>query len=536
MKTEQVRNGRPRLSVAIIVRNEQEVIAETLESVRAIADEIIVWDSGSEDDTITLARKKGAKVFQGFWKNDFSAARNACLSKVTADWVLWLNAGEKLGDLGAKKLREFIDSTADPQKVYSIMVEIPPADNCTAGEQIAQPRLLPGKADLKFEGRVRETLYPSIQAAGLKIETAPLRILRHPRQHSQDRKARLANRNLGLVELELIDKERPNSRLFLAQGEAFVNLGSYDRARESFIKAIELADAGSTEMLEGYYGLLTGYNVEANLRDAQMRVCLNALEVFPLDAQLLLAIGSYFQMHNRLDLATKAFETAVKFGQINSSTWHLCELPEVAASCLCLALQLQGKDEDAGRTLEEALNRHPQSARLLRLALELYIKNGNAEQAVGIAQRSEMVSSKDDPLNLAIRGACKAAKHEWTPALAYLQSAYLMGCHSALCLRWLAVTLLSNGQAQAARPVLDEWQKLEPANPELLAYIAALRETQNTNCIQEEDEEDKEVGNVKTGVRQYRVDSGSSIAEVNSIKIPFVQHVASSEMSITEDT
>ncbi len=225
MKPEQVRNGRPRLSVAIIVRNEQEVIAETLESIRAIADEIIVWDSGSEDDTITLARKKGAKVFQGFWKNDFSAARNACLSKVMADWVLWLDAGEKLDNLAAKKLRDFIDTTADPQKVYLIMVEIPPTENCTAGEQIAQPRLLPVKAGLKFEGRVRETLYPSIQAAGLKVDTAPVRIFRHPRQHSQARKTRLANRDLGLVELELIDEGRASPRLFLAQGESYVNLG-----------------------------------------------------------------------------------------------------------------------------------------------------------------------------------------------------------------------------------------------------------------------------------------------------------------------
>ncbi len=531
MKTEQVHNGQPRLSVAVIVRNEQDVIAETLESIRAIADEIIVWDSGSEDDTIILARKKGAKVFQGFWKNDFSAARNACLSKVTADWVLWLDAGEKLDDLGAKKLREFIDTTADPQKAYLIMVEIPPADNCTAGEQIAQPRLLPAKADLKFEGRVRETLFPSIQAAGLKVDTAPVRIFRNPRQHSQARKARLANRNLGLVELELIDNETHNPRLFLAQGEAFVNLGSYDRAREAFIKAIDLSDPGSTEMLEGYYGLLTGYNNDPSLRDAQMRVCLNALEVFPLDAQLLLAIGNYFQLCNRPDLAVRAFETAVKFGQTNSSTWHLCELPEVAASCLCLALQMLGKDEDACRALEEALNRHPQSGRLLRLAIDLYIKNGNAEQAVETAQRNGMVSGKDDPLILAIRGACKAAKQEWTPALAYLQCAYLMGCHSVLCLRWLAVTLLSNGQAQAARPVLDEWQKLEPANPELLAYIAAVRETQSAICIKDHEE----VGNAKTAVRQYRVDSGGSIAEV-PIKIPFVQHVTSSEMSITEET
>jgi tetratricopeptide (TPR) repeat protein len=533
MKTEQLRNGRPRLSVAMIVRNEQEVIAETLQSVRAIADEIVVWDSGSEDETIDVARKNAAKVFQGFWKNDFSAARNACSTKVTADWVLWLDAGEKLSDLGAKKLREFVDTAADLQKAYSVIVEVPPGDTCSTGEQIAQPRLLPTKANLKFEGRVRETLYPSIQAAGLKTDSAPVRIVRHPRQHSQERRIRHANRNLGLVELELIDNEIPTARLHLAQGEAFVSLGSYDRAREAFIKAIDLAEAGSTEMLEGYYGLLTGYNNDPKMRDAQVRVCLNALEVFPLDVQLLLAIGSYFQARNRLDLATRAFETAVRFGQTNPATWHLCDLPGVAVSCLCLALQLQNKDEEACRMLEEAFDRTPQSARLSRLAMDLYIKCGNVEQALGIAQRAGITSGSDDPLVMAIRGACSAAKQEWTPALGYLQSAYLMGCHSVLCLRWLAVTLLCNGQGQAAKPVLEEWQKLEPTNPELLAYIAAVAETQESISIEKEEEE--EIGEATTAVRQYRLDSGAPITEVNAIKIPFVPHLASPEMTITED-
>ncbi len=219
----------------------------------------------------------------------------------------------------AEKLREFIDSSANPQKVYTYYGRHPTrADHCTAGEQIAQPRLLPAKAGLKFEGRVRETLYPSIQAAGLEIDAAPGSILRHPRQHSQDRKTQLANRDLGLLELELTEKSKPNPRISLAQGEAYVNLGDYGKAREAFIRAIELSQPGSTEMLEGYYGLLTGYNNDPILRDAQMRVCLNALEVFPLDAQLLLAMGSYFQMRNRLDLAAQAFETVVKFGQTNT--------------------------------------------------------------------------------------------------------------------------------------------------------------------------------------------------------------------------
>jgi glycosyltransferase involved in cell wall biosynthesis len=535
MKICRIDSGRPRLSVAIIVRDEQEVIAGTLESIRAIADEIIVWDSGSEDETISLARQKGAKVFQGFWKNDFSAARNACLSKVTGDWVLWLDAGEKLADPDAKTLREFIDSAADPQKVYLIFVEIPPADNSVAGEQTVQPRLLPAKAGLKFEGRIRETLYPSIRAAGLKIETAPGLISRHPRQHSQDRKTRHANRDLGLVELELIDGQDSNPRLFLAQGEAFINLGNYDRAREAFIRAIELCDPDSTEMLEGYYGLLTGYNFDPNMHETQMRVCLNALEIFPLDTQLLLAVGNYFQIHNRLDLAERAFETAVKFGQTNSSVWHLCELPEVAASCLCIALQSQGKDEEARRTLEEALNRSPRSPRLLRLAFDSYIKTGNAEQCIEAARRSGMISSIEDPLILAIRGACKASKQEWTSALSDLHGAYLKGCRNNLCLRWLAVALLSNGQAEAAKPVLDEWQKLEPANPELLRYIAAAREIENALGVkvqQEAEEKSKE----KAAVRQYRIDSGSAITEGHPIRIPFIHHITPSDVSITEET
>jgi tetratricopeptide (TPR) repeat protein len=532
MKTEQVRNCRPRLSVAIIARNEQEVITGTLDSVRAIADEIIVWDSGSEDDTISLARKKGAKVFQGFWKNNFSAARNECLEKVAGDWVLWLDAGEKLDDKTAEKLREFIDSSTDPRKAYQLMVEISPADNFTAGEQIAQPRLLPVKAGLKFEGRVRETLHPSIKAAGLEIETAPGRILRHSRQHSQDRKIRLANRDLGLVELELINNENPEPRLFLVQGEAYVNSGDYDRAREVFIKAIDLAESGSIEMLEGYYGLLTGYNGDPNLRDAQMRVCLSALEVFPKDAQLLLAIGSYFQSHNRLDLASRAFETAVKYGQINTSIWHLCGLPEVAASCLVMTLQLLGKDEEACKVLETALARNPQSPRLLRLATDIYIKNGKAALAIETAQRNGTVSGKDDPHILAIRGASKAAKQEWTPALAYLQSAYLLGCRDILCLRWLAVTLLSTGQAESVRPVLAEWQKLEPKNPELLAYLAAVREP----CTESGINAEQEPGNVKSTDRQYRVDSGKPATDVALIQIPVVHDLISSERAILEET
>jgi tetratricopeptide (TPR) repeat protein len=515
MKNTQISGPRPRLSAAMIVCNEQDVIAETLDSIRAITDEIIVWDSGSEDETVSIARKKGAKVFQGFWKNDFSAARNACLEKVSGDWVLWLNAGEQLSADTRQKLREFIDSSAELNKAYLLMVEIPSADSRATGEQIAQPRLLPVKAGLKFEGRVRETLYRSIQAAGLEMAVAPGRIIRHSRQHSQVRKCLLAQRDLELVALEQAEKEEPETRLYLAQGEAYINMGVYDKAREAFSRAIEIAEYGSSDMLEGYYGLLTCYNSDQSLRDTQINVCFSALKIFPFDTQLLLAMGNYFQIHNLLDLAAQAFGIAVKFGKINSTSWHLCELPEVAASFLVMILQLQGKNEEAAQVLEEALKCHPQSARLPRVALDFYIKQGQEDKALETAKRSGAISGEDDPLVMAIRGACLAATQNWTPALALLQSAYLMDCRKPLCLRWLAVTLLSNGQIESAKPVLAEWQQLEPANPELLSYLAAVQEK---HAFPDAAKAEEPADDSESALRRYRIDPGAPITELMSIR------------------
>lgn len=372
---------------------------------------------------------------------------------------------------------------------------------------------------------MRETLHPAIHNAGLELDIAPGRILRHPRQHSQARKQKLAQRDLDLIELESIDNNLPESRIFLAQGEAYVNLGNYDKAREFFAKAIQISLPGSTEMLEGYYGLLTGYNNNPTQSDAQMRICLNALEIFPLDTQLLLAIGNYFQTRNCLDLAVRAFETAVKFGQTNLSTWHLCQLPEVAASCLTMTLQLQGKQDEACKVVQEALIRHPNAARLERLALDLSVKTGNVDLAIQMARKVYMVGDGESPLVMAVRGACKAAKQEWTPALAYLQSAYLMGCRNAFCLRWLAVTLLSNGQGEAAKPVLAEWQNLEPANKELLAYLAAVYEANNPETAVPE----RELVENNKEIRQYRVDSPNGKIDHNPIRIPAVRHSNSSE-------
>ena len=84
-----------RLSVCIITHNEEANIARTLDSVRTIADEIVVVDSHSTDSTVSLAQARGANVFVEDWKG-FAAQKNDAIAKSTGDWILSLDADEEV--------------------------------------------------------------------------------------------------------------------------------------------------------------------------------------------------------------------------------------------------------------------------------------------------------------------------------------------------------------------------------------------------------------------------------------------------------
>jgi glycosyltransferase involved in cell wall biosynthesis len=84
------------LSLSMIVRDEAERLERCLASVVGFVDEIIVVDTGSQDDTIAIARAQGATVHQCPWPGDFAAARNQALELVQGDWVLVLDGDEWL--------------------------------------------------------------------------------------------------------------------------------------------------------------------------------------------------------------------------------------------------------------------------------------------------------------------------------------------------------------------------------------------------------------------------------------------------------
>src|SRR5215469_8478565 len=84
------------ISLCMIVRNEERFLADALESVRGVVDEINIVDTGSTDSTVEIATRYGANVVHRTWCNDFSWARNEALAMATRRWILVLDADERL--------------------------------------------------------------------------------------------------------------------------------------------------------------------------------------------------------------------------------------------------------------------------------------------------------------------------------------------------------------------------------------------------------------------------------------------------------
>ncbi|MEJ2052223.1 MAG: glycosyltransferase family 2 protein, partial [Calditrichota bacterium] len=81
-------NDLPTISACMMVKNEEEMLPNCLESIKDVVDELIVVDTGSTDKTIEIAESYGAKIYHHPWENDFSKHRNQSISYATGDWFL----------------------------------------------------------------------------------------------------------------------------------------------------------------------------------------------------------------------------------------------------------------------------------------------------------------------------------------------------------------------------------------------------------------------------------------------------------------
>ncbi|GLX70069.1 tetratricopeptide repeat-containing glycosyltransferase family 2 protein [Paenibacillus glycanilyticus] len=306
------------LGVHIIVRNEEDMLAECLESIRGIADELIVVDTGSTDGTVDIALRYGARVIRAEWNDDFSSARNLALEHARTVWVLVLDADERLkGD--SQSIRRQLRAAAST--AYRLRMEhLLDAANPTLSVSSEAVRLFRADRGYRYHGEIHEQLVlirETETGTVLKDVDGPLCTGEHQIVHVGympdvlQRKSK-AERNLRVITRQL--SKRPNDPFCLYNyGVTLCQLGQSEEAAAAFRKALDYTPLSAPyrpTLARDYAKVLSAQSryeeATALLRGETLRYP-DYPDLFMLQGDSLTALGM-------LPEAKSAYETAIEAG------------------------------------------------------------------------------------------------------------------------------------------------------------------------------------------------------------------------------
>jgi glycosyltransferase involved in cell wall biosynthesis len=278
-----------RVSLCMIVRDEEHNLRNCLAPVADLFDEIVIVDTGSRDQTRDIAREFAPHVHEFAWTENFAAARNESLRHATGDWIFWLDADDRVQPEQVEKLRKLFDELDDCPRTFLMNTVLVPSDPREDEWVVTHPRLFRRHPLLHWEGRVHEQLRPDVVSLGYERVLMDLQI-DHVGYQDKVVAERKARRKLRLLRMDYaVDPDDTCTLLHL--GMALVTTRHMGEARRHLLKLASMR-LENWECTRRVYDLLAeialfeGKPMEA----AQFAQC--ALRLFPDDENLLLALAT----------------------------------------------------------------------------------------------------------------------------------------------------------------------------------------------------------------------------------------------------
>ena len=150
-----------KISACVIVKNEEKNIECWLNNMRQIADEIIVVDTGSTDNTLTILENAGITPYHFTWCNDFSVAKNYAIQQATGDWIVFLDADEYFDASSVQRFRPEMTRYHANKKIGAIMCQLVNIDTDNRNKIIdtmIQVRIFRNSKDIYYKNPVHEQL------------------------------------------------------------------------------------------------------------------------------------------------------------------------------------------------------------------------------------------------------------------------------------------------------------------------------------------------------------------------------------------
>ncbi len=227
--------SRPLLSAAMIMRDEALTLPDCLSSLQDVADEVVIVDTGSVDGSVELARSFGARVLELPWRGSFSEPRNLGLEHVRGNWVLYVDADERVRPIARERLVERLQSGRE----VALRILLRPFAHATP---YFEYRLWRNDPRIRFRGVMHERVVDDIKLVGVQDRMAigdwPELALDHV-GYDGDQRAK-HGRNLPLLE-EQLRREPGNVYNWRHLGQVLGALARDAEAHAALARAVELA-------------------------------------------------------------------------------------------------------------------------------------------------------------------------------------------------------------------------------------------------------------------------------------------------------
>ncbi len=300
-----------RLSLCMIMRDEEEHLARCLASVQGVVDEIVIVDTGSVDRSVEIAESFGARVLFEEWKGDFAAPRNTSIDAATGDWIIVLDADEELVD--GVRLRELLHDEAI--EGYCLR-EVNFIGEERGIESVVNSafRVFRNRPAYRYTGALHEQIMGKVDPEGGTCTLfVGIEIHHYGYLEPTSRAKEKTDRNMAIVMDEVARKPTDSFTLFNA-GVEFQRVGRHEEALDYFQRSFK-----TLENLQAYYASLLLRNIVATLNsleryDEAIEVLADALQAYPDFTDLHYLQGQVFSNRREYRAAVKSFRRAIDLG------------------------------------------------------------------------------------------------------------------------------------------------------------------------------------------------------------------------------
>lgn len=429
----------PKLSLCMIVRNESAHLDTCLDNIKNIVDEIIIVDTGSDDDTKDIALHHNAHVLDLEWTDDFSKARNHALCQATGDWILVLDADETISLSDHHHLAKLLDNRdADAysltQRTYGSKLRhasyvyrgtdsYKESRSYTGWIASNLVRLFRNKPNYRFRYRIHEVIEPSIVSSGGSICHCkiPIHHYNYERDEKQIEAKLMRYIKLGLLQIE----DTPSDpKPYLEVSQVYLQFDRYPDAERILDNAVAISPANPD-----IYDLLSTLYLHTNRPTEAQQALEKGLTYRPNDIEML----------NKMASASLAIGTFKAAGEILDRTLILAPNSVKTLNNLGLLFAVTNRNTEAIKAFQNTLRINPHNEYALTSLGMIHIKTKQFAAAKKFLERAHAINSDD-------------------PRILY----------------HLAITCHKLGNKKPAIQMLKRAQAIKPGDPAISAYLKKL--------------------------------------------------------------